>query len=101
MDAASLVQIARAVKAKLVFLNGCSSIIVGQTLIDEHIPFVIATLAEIENTMARETAQLFYQALAETHDVRTAFDMSQTAPPGRLRLSHQRHSRSIAETHPR
>lgn len=82
MDAAALVQIARAVKAKLVFLNGCSSIIVGQTLIDEHVPYVIATLAEIDNVMARETAQMFYQALAETHDVRTAFDMSKPPKPG-------------------
>lgn len=82
MDAAALVQIARAVKARLVFLNGCSSIIVGQTLIDEHIPYCIATLADIDNVMARETAQLFYQALAETGDVRTAFARSKPPKPG-------------------
>jgi len=82
LEASALVQIARAVKAKLVFLNGCSSIIVGQTLIDEHIPYCICTLAEIDNIMARETSQMFYQALAETHDIRTAFDLSKPPRPG-------------------
>lgn len=79
MDAAALVQIARSVDAQLVFLNGCSSIQVGQVLVDEHIPYVVCTLDAIDNEMARETAQLFYQALSQTNDIRAAFNTSK--PP--------------------
>lgn len=79
MDAPALVQIARAVKADLVFLNGCSNIQVGQTLVDEHVPFVICTLSNVDNMMARETAQLFYASLAETNDIRAAYNLSK--PP--------------------
>ena len=79
MDAAALVQLARAVKARLVFLNGCTSIDIGQFLIDEHVPYVICTMSGIDNVMARETSQLFYASLAETNDIRTAFDLSK--PP--------------------
>lgn len=83
LDAPTLVQLARAVKAKLVFINGCQSIEVGQFLIDEHIPYVICTMADIDNVMARETAQLFYASLAETNDIRTAFDLSKPPVKGR------------------
>ena len=79
LEAAGLVQIARGVKAKLIFLNGCANIQVGQVLVDEHIPFVICTLSNIDNMMARETAQLFYAHLAETGDIRAAFNLSK--PP--------------------
>jgi hypothetical protein len=79
LDAPSLVQIARSVHALLIFLNGCDTAALGQTLVDEHIPNAICTLSEIADSMARETAQLFYNALSSTGDIRAAYNMSK--PP--------------------
>ena len=79
IEAPTLVQIARSVKASLVFLNGCETTEIGQVLVDEHVPAAICTLRRVEGMVARETAQVFYKALAQTGDIRAAYNMSK--PP--------------------
>jgi hypothetical protein len=79
LDGPSLVQIAKSVNATLIFLNGCETIELGQTLVDEHVPIVICTLRSVADSMARETSQLFYRAYAQTGDARAAYNMSK--PP--------------------
>lgn len=79
LDGPSLVQIAKAVNASLIFLNGCETIELGQMLVDEHVPTVICTLRSVADTLARETSQLFYKAYAQTGDARAAYNMSK--PP--------------------
>lgn len=79
LDGPSLVQIAKAVNASLIFLNGCETIELGQMLVDEHVPIVICTLRSVADTLARETSQLFYKAYAQTGDARAAYNMSK--PP--------------------
>ena len=79
LDGPSLVQIAKSVEAQIIFLNGCETIELGQQLVDEHIPVAICTLRSVDDVMARETSQLFYKALAQTNNVRAAYNMSK--PP--------------------
>ena len=79
LDAASLVQIARSCNSSLVFLNGCETAEIGQVLVDEHVSYAICTLRNVQDTLARETAQLFYQALIRTEDFQAAYNMSK--PP--------------------
>ena len=79
LDGPSLVQIAKAVNASIVFLNGCETVELGQMLVDEHISTVICTLRSVADTLARETSQLFYKAYAQTGDARAAYNMSK--PP--------------------
>lgn len=96
-DAASIVQVARACGATLVFLNGCETAEIGQFLVDEHVGVALCTLRGINDALARETAQLFYQALARTGDVRAAYNMSK--PPvkgGYTMLTNGHDDRSLA-----
>ena len=79
LDATSLVQIARSCNSSLVFLNGCETAEIGQVLVDEHVSYAICTLRNVQDTLARETAQLFYQALIRTEDFQAAYNMSK--PP--------------------
>lgn len=79
LDGPSLVQIAKAVNAQLLFLNGCETVELGQALVDEHVPVVICTLRNVNDAMARETSQLFYKAFAKMGDARAAYNMSK--PP--------------------
>lgn len=79
LDAAAIVQFAKACGAILVFLNACETAEIGQMLVDEDIPAVICALRRIDDQMARETAQVFYKALAQRNDVRMAYHDSR--PP--------------------
>jgi hypothetical protein len=79
MEAPSVVQLVKATGAQFVFLNGCETAEIGQLLVDEHVPAVICTLRRVSDTMAQETAQVFYKALAELGDLRSAYNESK--PP--------------------
>lgn len=79
METAAIVQLARSAHANLVFINGCASAEIGQVLVDEHVPAAICLLGKVEDATAKETAQVFYQKLAEVRDVRTAYGASK--PP--------------------
>lgn len=82
IDASGLVQLARSAHAQLIFLNGCETAEIGQVLVDEHIPAAICTLRAIGDTMAKQTAQVFYQRLRETNDIRTAYNTSKPSIKG-------------------
>lgn len=79
LDVPGLVQLVKLCRAHLVFINGCSSAEIGQVLVDEGIPAVIATLANIPDDTARETAQLFYKEFALSEDIHLAYRRSK--PP--------------------
>lgn len=79
LDGPSLVQIAKGCGTDMLFLNGCDTVELGQMLVDEHVPIVICTLRSVNDVMARETAQLFYKAFAQTGDARASYNMSK--PP--------------------
>lgn len=78
-DTPSIVQFAKMCGATLVFLNSCQSIEIGQVLIDEDVPAVICTRADVQDQIAKETAQAFYKQLAGHGDVRRAYHDSR--PP--------------------
>ena len=78
-DTPSIVQFAKMCNATLVFLNSCQSIEVGQILIDEDIPAVICTRADVQDQIAKETAQAFYKQLTAHGDIRRAYHDSR--PP--------------------
>ncbi|MCX7851794.1 MAG: CHAT domain-containing protein [Caldilineales bacterium] len=89
LDASGLVQLVRAAKAQLVFLNSCASAMLGQILIDEEAAAaVIVTLDVIADNVARETAQVFYRELARTNDIRQAFVASKPPVRGGYVLLH-------------
>lgn len=79
LDVTGILQLARACQATLVFLNNCESAELGQVLVDEEVPAVICTLASISDVLAKETAQVFYRALARLKDFRQAYHESK--PP--------------------
>lgn len=78
----SILQVAKMVNAKLVFLNGCSTAIIGQTLIDEGIPAVIVTMIDLKDELAKQTSQAFYKSLAESGDPHEAYRASKPATRG-------------------
>lgn len=78
-ESSAIVQLARSAHANLIFINGCESAEIGQLLVDEHVPAAICVLGRIEDATAKETAQVFYQKLAEVRDVRAAYSASK--PP--------------------
>lgn len=78
----SILQVAKMVNAKMVFLNGCSTAIIGQTLIDEGVPTVIVTMIELKDELAKQTSQAFYKALAELGDLHEAYRASKPATRG-------------------
>lgn len=79
LDVTGILQLTRACRATLVFLNNCESAELGQVLVDEEVPAVICTLASISDTLAKETAQVFYRTLARLKDFRQAYHESK--PP--------------------
>lgn len=75
LDMVDLARIARAVGARLVYLNSCSSARLAQYLVDQDVPAVIATTANVSDRVAWSTAILFYQAMQTSDDFYTAFDL--------------------------
>ena len=59
---------------KLVFLNGSSTKGQVQTLLEIGIPAVIATSVSIEDTSARDFANIFYETFAEDSSIEEAFN---------------------------
>jgi len=77
-----LLQIARKVNAKVIFLNACETSDFCHWLADNDVPVTIGVKAEISDTVARHTAQVFYAKLAETNDIRSAYKLSKPADIG-------------------
>lgn len=69
-------RIARAVGAQLVYLNSCSSARLAQFAIDQGVPAVIATTADVPDSQAWSIATSFYQALLVHGDLYTAFEVA-------------------------
>lgn len=61
---------------KLLFLNGCSTKNQVEQLLALGVPAVIATSCPIEDEMATELAEQFYNALVKKHTIREAFAMA-------------------------
>ncbi len=59
---------------KLVFLNGCATRGQVELLLSQGVKAVIATAVSVEDQMATEFAQLFYNALSGHATIRQAFD---------------------------
>ena len=59
---------------QLVFLNGCATLGQVKSLIDAGVKAVIATAVPINDAMATEFAEQFYQALAAKKSIKAAFD---------------------------
>ena len=59
---------------KLVFLNGCATHDQVKALLDQGVKAVIATAVPINDTMATEFAQQFYETLGSGKSIRQSFD---------------------------
>ncbi|MEO6114175.1 MAG: CHAT domain-containing protein [Sphingomicrobium sp.] len=59
---------------KLVFLNGCATHDQVKALLDRGVKAVIATAVPINDTMATEFAQQFYETLGSGKSIRQSFD---------------------------
>lgn len=81
-DIDSILQVARMAAAKIVFLNGCETSVIGQTLVDENVPVAIVAMREIRDDLAKQTAQAFYKHLATSGDAHEAYKASKPASRG-------------------
>lgn len=81
-DIDSILQVARITDARLVFLNACSTSIIGQTLVDESVPVAICTMKEVPDHIAKQTAQVFYQHLSQFGDAHEAYKASKPSTRG-------------------
>ncbi|MEZ4993939.1 MAG: CHAT domain-containing protein [Saprospiraceae bacterium] len=76
-DAGGIAQLISSQKnLKLLFLNGCSTKDQVEQLLALGVPAIIATACPIEDEMATEMAEQFYNALVKKHTVREAFAMA-------------------------
>jgi hypothetical protein len=73
LNANGVLQVARQAGAKIVFINACDSARIGQKLVNAGIPVAIATLDEVEDSIAKQTAAAFYTMLAQSNDVHAAY----------------------------
>lgn len=72
-----MAQLARHTRAKLIFLNACSSTIPGQYLVDNGIPAVIVQNHDVEDKDAVRIASYFYNELTVNNsDLRKAYDVA-------------------------
>ncbi len=81
-DVDAILQVVRMAGAKLVFLNGCSTFTIGQTLVDEHVAMVVAAMQDIKDELAKQTSQAFYTHLARLHDPHAAYREAKPASRG-------------------
>ena len=63
---------------KLVFLNGCSTKAQVEELFQAGVKAVIATSVKIQDRMAVQFAQAFYQALANKRTIKRAFEFAKS-----------------------
>ncbi|MBA4852387.1 hypothetical protein [Emticicia sp. BO119] len=67
--------LAEAQNLKLVFLNGCSTFDQVNLLFENNIKIVIATKGKIADGIAKEFANIFYQALSDrSYTIKSAFE---------------------------
>lgn len=59
---------------KLVFLNGCATLDQVKALLANGVPAVIATAVPINDSMATEFSEQFYQSLASGKTIKESFD---------------------------
>lgn len=74
---------------QLVFLNGCATQGQVQALIGSGVKAVIATDVPINDTMATEFAEQFYQSLASGKTIKQSFDSSSALIASRYGTSRQ------------
>ena len=98
LSAGAVMQIARQTGALLIYLNSCSTAVIGQLLIDNHIPSSIVTIGELKDGMAWQTAGTFYRMLIRTGDLRSAYVASRPAADGKyLWLSNGTYAEEMAQ----
>lgn len=77
MEPEDIARLAKHVKARMVFLNACSSTIPGQYLVDVGIPAVIVHNREIPDNEAIQVAGYFYNELAVNNgDMKSAYSVA-------------------------
>ena len=77
MESEDIARLAKHVKARMVFLNACSSTIPGQYLVDVGIPAVIVHNREIPDGEAVQVAGYFYNELAVNGgDMKSAYSVA-------------------------
>lgn len=77
MPPKDMAQLARHTRAKLIFLNACSSTIPGQYLVDNGIPAVIVQNRDVDDKDAVRIAAYFYNELTVNNsDLRKAYDVA-------------------------
>ena len=77
MTQKDLAQLARHTRAKLVFLNACTSTVPGQYLVDNGIPAAIVQNREVDDQEAVRVAAYFYNELTVNNsDLRKAYDVA-------------------------
>lgn len=77
MTPRDLVQLSQHTRARLVFLNACSSTIPGQFLVDSGVPASIVQNREVNDKEAMRIAAYFYAELAVNNgDLRRAYDVA-------------------------
>lgn len=76
----AVLQIVRMTGARVVFLNACNSVQIGQTLVNAGTAVVIASVVEVPDADAWQTAVTFYTTLAEVGDVSRAYKAACAGP---------------------
>ena len=72
----AVLQVVRLSGARIVFLNACNSVKLGQTLVNVGLAVVIASVVPVEDSAAWQTAVTFYSALARDGDVARAYKLA-------------------------
>ena len=77
MSPRDMAQLARHTRAKLIFLNACSSTVPGQFLVDAGIPAAIVQNRDVNDKEAVRIAAYFYNELTVNNsDLRKAYDVA-------------------------
>ena len=69
----AVLQVVKLTGAKIVFLNACSSAALGQMLVNAGVAVAMASVAEVEDGAAWQTAVTFYAELARCGDISRAY----------------------------
>jgi hypothetical protein len=69
----AVLQVVRMSGARIAFLNACNSAQIGQMLVNVGLPVAVASVAGVDDDVARQTALTFYSILAQSGDITMAY----------------------------
>jgi hypothetical protein len=69
----AVLQVVRLSGARIAFLNACNSVRLGQTAVNAGLAVAIASVCEVEDAAAWQTAVTFYAELAREGDISRAY----------------------------